>query len=373
MSYLKNIKRSLGNLPGWRTNRHIVVFESDDWGSIRTPSKEVYEICLKQGYQADKNIFSKYDSLASEDDLSLLFDLLASFSDINGNPPAFTANCLVANPDFEKIKRDDFEVYHFELITETFKKYPNHIKCFDLWMKGIETKVFKPQSHGREHLNASRFLHDLKQGNKDARFAFDMQMPGIFAKDDVAMGNNYIVALEYKDEADKISKGDILREGLELFSKLFGYESKSFIATNYVWSPDHEKTLSESNVQYLQGSKYQLIPNGNYSGFKKRYHYLGQKNRWGQLFLTRNGHFEPSLNPGVDWVSSCLADIQSAFFWNKPAIISTHRINYVGFIDQQNRDKSLFLLKELLRQILIKWPDVEFFTSDELGNEIVTR
>jgi hypothetical protein len=31
----QNLSRNLSNLPGWRTNRHIIVMESDDWGSIR--------------------------------------------------------------------------------------------------------------------------------------------------------------------------------------------------------------------------------------------------------------------------------------------------------------------------------------------------
>ena len=52
---------------------------------------------------------------------------------------------------------------------------------------------------------------------------------------------------------------------------------------------------------------------------------------------------------------------------NRPAIISSHRVNYVGFLDERNRDKNLKLLKTLLDKILNKWPDVEFLSSDEMG------
>ena len=45
MTILSGIKKWLINIPGWRTNRHIVVIESDDWGSIRMPSCEVDEEC----------------------------------------------------------------------------------------------------------------------------------------------------------------------------------------------------------------------------------------------------------------------------------------------------------------------------------------
>ncbi|MFH1119644.1 MAG: hypothetical protein V1775_07450 [Bacteroidota bacterium] len=364
---LKSLKRSLGNIPGWRTDRQIIVFESDDWGSIRMPSENTYNTCLKNGYRVDRNIFSRYDSLASVEDLTLLFDLLLSYRDKNHNPPVFTANCLVTNPDFEKIRKDNFENYHYEHITDTFKRYPEHSGCFGLWKKGMDNKVFRPQSHGREHLNVSRFLNDLNQGNKDAHFAFNHEMPGIFAKDNVVAGNNYVVALEYNNEADKTAKGEIIREGLRIFSELFGYESSSFIATNYIWAPEHEKVLSEQNVRFIQGSKFQLIPKGEYGGFSKKYHFTGQKNNYGQFYLARNAYFEPALNHNFDWVSSCMKEIENAFFWKKPAIVSTHRINYVGFIDRQNRDQGLFQLKDLLDRILLKWPDAEFLSTDELG------
>ena len=43
MNIRQTIRQNILNIPGWRTNRHIVVIESDDWGSIRMPSKEVYD------------------------------------------------------------------------------------------------------------------------------------------------------------------------------------------------------------------------------------------------------------------------------------------------------------------------------------------
>ena len=40
---IKNLLKNISNLPGWRTNRKIVVIESDDWGSIRMPSLTIFE------------------------------------------------------------------------------------------------------------------------------------------------------------------------------------------------------------------------------------------------------------------------------------------------------------------------------------------
>src|SRR5512135_3417047 len=108
----RKLSRVLTNFNGWSTNRKIVVFESDDWGSIRMPSKEVYEKCLNSGYRVDKIAYERYDTILSEDDLELLFNLLHSFKDKEGNPPVITANCVVANPDFERIKADNYSNYH---------------------------------------------------------------------------------------------------------------------------------------------------------------------------------------------------------------------------------------------------------------------
>lgn len=44
-----NITRYILNIPGWRSDRKIVVIESGAWGSVRMPSKILYEKLLKGG------------------------------------------------------------------------------------------------------------------------------------------------------------------------------------------------------------------------------------------------------------------------------------------------------------------------------------
>ena len=71
---------------------------------------------------------------------------------------------------------------------------------------------------------------------------------------------------------------------------------------------------------------------------------------------------------GRDWVDSCLNDIDIAYRWKKPAIISSHRVNYIGALDSGNRENGLSKLNQLLKEIVTRWPDVEFMTSAELGD-----
>ena len=96
------------------------------------------------------------------------------------------------------------------------------------------------------------------------------------------------------------------------------------------------------------------------------FHWLGQKDKSGLRYITRNCFFEPSLQ-GEDWVDSCINNISIAFRWHKPAIISTHRVNYIGSHNPANRDIGLFQLKVLLQTILRNWPEVQFMTTPQLG------
>lgn len=122
MTLKQALTHNLLNIPGWRTKRHIVVIESDDWGSIRMPSIEVYDKLIKDGVRLGKYGYEKVDTIASRDDLEKLFEVCDSFKDINGRPVVITANAVVANPDFQKIKESGFSTYFYEPITTTMER-----------------------------------------------------------------------------------------------------------------------------------------------------------------------------------------------------------------------------------------------------------
>lgn len=359
------------NLYGWHTNRKIVVFESDDWGSIRMPSKEIYEKCLKAGYRVDLNPYERFDSLLSSVDLNMLFDLLIGFKDSKGSHPVITANCVVANPDFVKIKEDNFENYYFELITDTFNRYPYHEKNFEIWKLAQKERIFFPQYHAREHLNVTLFMQALHSGNRDAHFGFNNGMPGCITLDSKNYGNRFVEAMHYTSSRDKLEKIKIYLDGIDIFPKLFGYPSQTITPPNYLWCSDFDLPVYEKGVQYFQGIRLMREPI-NDNGYKVKKLYLGKRNKTGQIYLVRNAVFEPSIFTLKikDPVDRCLSDIDFAFRCRKPAIISSHRINYVGYIDEKNRDSSLKYLNKLLNRMLKTWPDIEFMSSLDLGKII---
>jgi hypothetical protein len=367
------IFRYLLNAPGWHTKRKIVVLESDDWGSIRMPSKEVYDILLDNNISVDQLSYNRYDSLASEDDLSSLFDVLSSIKDKNGNFAKMTANTIVANPDFEKIRESNFQNYFYEPFIDTLKKYPNHQNSFNLWKEGISAGLFKPQFHGREHLNVSRWLKALRSDNQNLKLAFKYGLFDLSTSIGISE-NSFMEALNIVDEDEYDFQRKSIIEGADLFQEIFGYRSKTFIAPCYIWSNQLNKTFKDSEIQCFQGNWFQLEPKaGGDHKFKKYFHYTGQRNNLNQIYLVRNAAFEPSENFTYDWINDVVNRAKIVFSYGKPLIISSHRQNFIGFIDEKNREKNLKLLKELLSKLMNLFPDVEFLSSDELYDEITKQ
>jgi len=367
--FIDKVKHNLLNLPGWHTTRKILVIESDDWGSIRMPSKKTYQKFLDNGIRVDRDPYCKYDSLASKEDLEALFEVLKKVKDKNGRNAILTANSVVANPDFEKIKKSDFTQYHYEPFTETIKKSPHHDGALELWRQGMSEGIFYPQFHGREHVNIKKWLHSLQVGEEVTRLSFEFKTFGLTSEVDSRINNNYMGAFNSGLPEDIQQYNIILREGLDLFEKIFGYRSLSFIPTTYTWNPNIEQSLRLYGVKYLQGIVSQRIPLDDDTTFTyKNNNYQGTQSKSGLLYLMRNSYFEPSQNPSIDWVSNCLNRIYIAFRWNKPATISVHRLNFIGSIFPENRNQNLKLFSRLLNEIVKKWPTVEFMSSSQLGS-----
>lgn len=366
---------SLANVKGWKTNRKIVVIESDDWGSIRMPSKQVYNELIKKGIRVDNDPYNKYDSLATKKDLEALFEVLSSIKDKNGRSAVLTANTITANPDFEKIKASGFSEYHYVPFTEILNESSPHVGAFEMWKQGINERIFIPQFHGREHLNVKEWMAALKLDHKIVRLGFDYGLFGFNKRVDPSINTNFMGAFNSGVSEDIEDYKNILREGVDLFKQIFGYTSKSFIAPTYTWHPDLELALKNLGVEYLQGMIHQRIPLDNGATFKyKKDNYLGNKSKASGLnYLMRNCYFEPSQKADFDWVGDCLCRVQTAFLWSKPATISMHRLNVIGAIDERNRERNLSLLKQLLNEIVKRYPDVEFMSSNELGELIFEK
>lgn len=343
-----------------RTPRHIVVIESDDWGSIRVPSKEVWNALKFDGYAMDTRPYERYDCLENDEDVKSLTEILLKYKDYKGNHPVLTLNYLSANPDFLRIKEDSYKKYSFVTLEETYQKSIYSSNVLTLIKNGINQGIFKPQCHGREHFNVLEWLVALQHGDKDVLIAFQYDMCGIFPKNNPTKGNQYMVALRSIDEKSQQYVCDTVAQSLEMFYNTWGYRSRTFIAPCYTWNDKIEDVLRNNGVDLLQSSRIRRSSDSS----SEAYVYAGKKKN-GIIYGVRNCSFEPATNQNYS-TKALMEEVDHAFRENHVVVISSHRINYVGGISNNNRIKNLILLEEFLSTLLVKYPDVEFMSSDQL-------
>ena len=153
MKLKKQLFRNYINLFGITTKQKIVVIESDDWGSIRIPNKKVYNTLVNEGLNLDRCPYSKYDCLENNDDFNALYTILNNLKTKFNKTPIITTNFLTSNPDFEKIRKNQFYKYEYEKLEISYENNPNSEDVKNYINEGINNRYIKPQFHGREHLN----------------------------------------------------------------------------------------------------------------------------------------------------------------------------------------------------------------------------
>jgi len=357
------------NLVGWRTNRKIVVLAVDDYGNVRLHSKDAREKLDKTGLPV-YNRFDQFDTLETKQDLESLFEVLTSVRDKHGRHAVFTPYAVPCNINFEKIAETGYKEYHYELLPKTYQKLSEfdssaYNGAWKLWEEGIEKGIIVPQFHGREHLNLKVFNAKLQARDHDLMNCLKNRSFTSISR------NSYetispMAAFDFWafDENEKLHR--VIEDGLNQFKNVFGYRAQNFTPPVYNAHPVLYKTLDKGGVAFVDAAMISNEHQGK-GKYKRRFNYTGKQADCGLSLMVRNVVFEPTEDRGVDWPSYAMKQIEAAFRWNRPAIISSHRVNYCGHIDEKNRKTGLMALKLLLQNITERWPDVEFMAANELG------
>ncbi len=301
----------------------------------------------------------------------MLYDVLTSVRDKNGNHPIWTALTVVANIDFEAVTRDGNTQYHYISLPETFVNTEGYDGVWSLWKEGIEYGLLFPQFHGREHLNVRVFESNLRKQEYTTMINLKSHSYTSIEYDSPRYVS-YTAALDFDDISEIEDQKEILKDGLDLFAKTFGFRSRSFNPPGGRESSQLHTTLKANGVDYIETPmiKREHLGGGKY---RKTFNFSGKRNRDGQYFLVRNCLFEPTSTLHQDWVGACMRQISTAFALRKPAVISSHRVNYCGHIDEANRSMGIGALQSLIKQIIRQWPEVEFMSVPQLGDLISGR
>lgn len=366
-SQIKKIIKKFFYSKGLKTNRQIVVFESDDWGAERSLSKAALEELVSKHTDFRPDNYQALDCTETDEDVKKLKQTILKHRDKNGNPACFTLNFATKNLDYDAMKKDEYKSIKLLGIDEYYKSLPSSKRVLAEVADGEYKSCFLPQLHSREHINTEELLADIAAGNEFQKDALDLKIVGV--KNSLYCGMD---CLNVSSEKSNI----IINDAASEFKRIFGQFSESFIAPCYVWKNTDEKTLEENGVKFLQGKLFQNIPakNGKY---KKKLHRFGEKSKVSNIrYFYRNCFFEPSkdLMNGVledAILSDIISQIRFAFKCKKPAVICSHRVNYVGGINAENREKCLALLDKLLSLIKAEFQNVEFMSTPEMCKEIL--
>src|SRR5690606_5276251 len=159
--------------------------------------------------------------------------VLKKHTDRHGRHPVLTANVIMTNPDFEKIKAANFEEYHYKPFQEDMAKSKVHEGAFGTWKRGTSEGGFYPQFHGREHVNIHRWMQDLQAGNKETLYAFELGVFGVSGHIVQEKRASYLAAFDGAYSNREVAIQESVSEGLRMFHDTFGYKAESFIAPNY--------------------------------------------------------------------------------------------------------------------------------------------
>ncbi|MCX5682214.1 MAG: hypothetical protein NT049_00810 [Planctomycetota bacterium] len=242
---------------------------------------------MARGYPMERSSYSR-DALETDEDLAGLFEVLDRVRDSRGRPACVTANMIMANPDFERIRAAGFREYSFEPAGDTLARSTERRKVPQLWAEGLARRLFIPQLHAREHVRWWEWLEALRAGSREALETFELGMCG------VPMGASKEGQSFFKPpylDGGKLSLAGVdlealIRDAARLFRQQFGFRSLSTIAPNYCWTDSVERIWADEGIRFVQGAVFQVVdlPDETW----RRPHYCGERGPAGLGYLVRN-------------------------------------------------------------------------------------
>jgi len=359
LDLLRTRGRGLKHAFARRSASPVIVFDSDDWGSQRVPSPTALASLVENGILTGQGDYDR-DTLETAADLSSLMEVLAQAKGSDGRPAVFSCYCNPANPDFAAIRANGFERYEWKGLSATLQERGDAAEVLGSWREGRTAGLLSPQYHGREHLQVNMWMAALRSSPR-AQQAFNQGLYSVPLSDVPLPARGFRAANFFTNASELGELAANIRSGAQQFYEEFGIWPKIYCPTNNIFHPALYPAVRDAGCVAIIRHVRNVEPNGR-GGVRSVWGTRGVAEAGLQSF-GRNTVFEPTQRLGVD---HALAGIASAFAWGVPAVVSTHRANYVGGIDPAIRDQGLRALRILLKEICQRWPAARFVPSTAL-------
>ena len=358
------VRELLKNARSKRFKQQYLLFSVDDFGNVRNHSPESRASLTAQGLPP-VNKFDRFDALETKEDLHRLFDVLSKHKDDRGRSMVMTPYSVSANVDFERTLAA--REYVAEPVNETFQRLAleqpaAYEGAWDLWKEGQQAGWVAPQFHGKEHLNVAQINASLRAEDADLEAMLRAQSLVGWANGRSGK-RRWSVAYSFDERSETEHFLENVRDGLDLFEKVYGYRATAFTPPSQTFQPSLLPGLGEMGLLGIDSPLYskradvdgKIHTSWAFNGFTDK--------KSGLRTLVRNAVFEPVQDKRA--VQVALNQVEWALKMGNVAHLSSHRLNFSGHIDPENGQHGTGQLDVLLGEIKKRWPAIHFISVAE--------
>lgn len=338
-----------------------VVFESDDWGACETVRNAGDAAALQplwdEVLERPRPILSTLETPA---DLSRLYETLGGVTGADGLPAVFTAFTCTGNPDFDAIRETG--EYRDIGIDEGVPSGWQRGDLLSAWRDGVARGVHAPEFHGNLHhtspVTLMELLHEDGPEGRLARESFDRE---------AYCQGRHVPEFEGMTVREQLAWN---RTGIERFARAFGFRpacaitSDALPETEVIWALLGIRAVCLKNCRVNSGQVV-VYPTKPWNNQDPNVPLGAYDPVIDVVYMVRNAFFECAANP--DQSADVVLDvIRARWSENEPAIISTHRANYVS-LDPARAETGFAELRRLLRSLSADTP-ARFLTTAEVAD-----
>ena len=311
----------------------VVIFESDDWGPGPRDQTQA---------------------------LNKLRNILCRYTDATGRHPVITLGINLAAPQVTQSEAARL-TYNRKLLSN-----PEYARLLEAVNRGVSAGVFALQLHGTEHY-CPQVLIDV--ASKDAQ-----------VREWLIKGDQYSELLPDHlqsrwlnaralptVEHDPDSINDAVAQEVKIFKAVFGAKPRVTVPNTFAWTDSVEKAWAASGISYLItcGKRFTGRDSSGYLVSDNKEIVNGEQ-RNGLTCLVRDAYFEPVKGHRAE---DALKIVGGYVDCARPLLFETHRFNFVSL--NSKAEQSFDELDCLVREIVQKYPEVRFISSEELGDAFI--
>ncbi|MFW6058819.1 MAG: hypothetical protein ACODAQ_01475 [Phycisphaeraceae bacterium] len=348
----------------WQRHPALVI-ESDDWGACESARHAADASALRRkleplGFPIDR----LHNTLESPADLDALYNVLASVTGRDGQPAVMTGFVCLGNPDYDAIRAADFRAYHDIGLDEGVPIGWERGDIVGAMRRGMHRGVFVPEFHaGLHHTSPTLWLELLRCGSVEGRIARILFDHGCYAQPAHLPEYHRMSARQQRDWVQR---------ALDRFRRAFGVSPAAAVTsdatpvTEVVWSLAGMEVFCLKNARLHDGSVviYDTKP---WNAQDARCPMGGSNPELEMVYLSRNVHADgAAFRNAPDEAAPLVAAIHACWRRDEPAVMNTHRNNYVS-LDAQRAQAGRRMLGDVLERLVTEAPNVCFLTTHELA------